>query len=69
MVGNNVKEKRPREQHNKTSSGIMTEKHIFLVSMLDGMDRNVSIIGEKLNDLEQRVHKLEKTEHNHRETA
>ena len=39
---------------------IMTERHHFLVSMLDGMDRKVSIIGGKFKDLEQRVNKLEK---------
>ena len=39
---------------------IMTERHHFLVSILDGMDRKVSIIGEKFKDLEQRVNKLEK---------
>ena len=48
---------------------IMTERHHFLVSMLDGMDRKVSIIGEKFKDLEQRVNKLEKHEHTHRSTA
>ena len=39
---------------------IMTERHHFLVSMIDGMDRKVSIIGEKFKDLEQRVNKIEK---------
>ena len=39
---------------------IMTEMHNFLVSMLDDMDRKVSMIGEKFKDLEQRVNKPEK---------
>ena len=43
--------------------------HHFLVSMLDGMDRKVSSIGEKFKDLEKRVNKLEKNEHTHRSTA
>ena len=48
---------------------IMTERHHFLVSMLDGLDRKISIIGEKFKDLEQCVNKLEKNEHIHRSTA
>ena len=47
----------------------MTERHHFLVSMLDGMDKKVSIIWEKFKDLEQRVNKLAKNEHTHRSTA
>ena len=41
---------------------VMTEKHQLLVTMLDGMSRNVSNIAEKLETLETRVQALEQNE-------
>ena len=41
------------------SANIMSEKHNFLVSMLDSMDTKVSDIGDKLGMLESRVKTLE----------
>ena len=43
-----------------TCEMIISEKHTFLVSMLDGMDQKVADIGEKLLALESRVQTLEK---------
>ena len=40
----------------------MTEKHHFLVAMLDGMNRTVSTITEKLETLETMKRVLEETE-------
>ena len=45
-----------------TCEKIMTEKHHFLVAMLDGMNRTVSTIAEKLETLETRIRVLEETE-------
>ena len=39
---------------------IMSEKHTFLVSILDGMDQKVDDIGEKLLASESRVQTLER---------
>ena len=44
---------------------IMSEKHTFLVSILDGMDKKVADIGEKLLALESRVQTLEKNQNRH----
>ena len=41
---------------------IMTEKHQFLIAMLDGMNKKVSGIAEKIFSLEQRVEKVEKND-------
>ena len=43
---------------------VMTEKHQFLVSMLEGMNNTVSNIAEKLGLLESRVSKLEDNDEN-----
>ena len=43
----------------------MTEKHKFLVNMLDGMNNKVSSIAEKLASLENRVHVLEEAGNTH----
>ena len=45
-----------------TCERIMTEKHQFLVTMLDGMNNSVSSIAEKLGLLESRVKVLEENE-------
>ena len=45
-----------------TCEKIMTEKHHFLMAMLDGMNRTVSTIAEKLETLETRIRVLEETE-------
>ena len=45
-----------------TCEHIMTEKHQFLVAMLDGMNRTVSTIADKLDTLETRIRVLEETE-------
>ena len=46
-----------------TCEKIMTEKHRLLMAMLDGMNRTVSTIAEKLETLETRIRVLEETEH------
>lgn len=38
---------------------IMTEKHQFLVSILDGMDRKLDCINEQVSSLENRIQLLE----------
>ena len=43
----------------------MSEKHQILVTMLDGMDRKVSDIGDKLMAMESRVETLEKNQNLH----
>ena len=48
-----------------TCEKIMFEKHQILVTMLDGMDRKVSDIGDKLMALESRVETLEKNQNLH----
>ena len=45
-----------------TCERIMTEKHQFIVAMLDGMSTTVSTIADKLESLETRVKVLEETE-------
>ena len=41
----------------------MTEKHHFLVAMLDGMNSTVTTIADKLETLETRIRVLEETEY------
>ena len=43
----------------------MSQKHKILITMLDGMDRKVSDIGDKLMALESRVETLEKKQNLH----
>ena len=45
-----------------TCERIMTEKHQFLVAMLDGMSTTVSTIADKLESLETRVKVFEETD-------
>ena len=52
-------------QNFATCEMIMSEKHTFLVSILDGMDKKVADIGEKLLALESRVQTLEKNQNLH----
>ena len=42
---------------------LMTEKHQFLVAMLDGMNQKVTSIADKIFTLEQRVDTIEKRWH------
>ena len=48
---------------------IMSEKHNFLVAMLDGMDRKVSSFGDKIVALEARIKTLEENENHQMNTA
>ena len=48
-----------------TCEQIMTEKHQFLVAMLDGMNSKVGSIADQLYLLEDRVKKLEEKENIH----
>ena len=41
---------------------IMTDKHEFLVSMLDGMGKKMQKMTDSMDNLEKRVHKLEATQ-------
>ena len=43
----------------------MTEKHQFVVTILDGMNKKVDNIALQINNLEQRVEVIEKNQHIH----
>ena len=44
---------------------VMTEKHQFVVTILDGMNKKVDNIALQINNLEQRVEVIEKNQHIH----
>ena len=48
---------------------IMTEKHQFLIAMLDGMNKKVTGIADKIFSLEQRVEKIEQNDQHQINTA